>query len=116
MYSSLEATCPSIPAALFASRLCFIRFVFVVRSCFVWRTKAEARARVGRPQTRSFVIFFLFHIEIEGKGGWTIGGGQRVCWPPSQNIGGGWPPLPPLFLRLCTPALLGVYIFYVPHK
>ena len=53
MYSSIEATCPSIPAALFASRLCFIRFVFVVRSCFVWRTKAEARARVGRPQTSS---------------------------------------------------------------
>ena len=31
--------------------------------------------------------FFLFHIEIEGKGGWIIvgvGGGQRVCWPPSS--------------------------------
>ena len=29
------------------------------------------------------------------------GGGQRVCWPPSQIIGGLPPPLPPLFLRLC---------------
>ena len=28
-----------------------IRFVFVVRSCFVLYTKADARARVGRPQT-----------------------------------------------------------------
>ena len=49
------------------------------------------------------MIFFLFHIEIEGKGGWNIGGGgggQRVCWPPSQIIGGGGggagPPGPPL--------------------
>ena len=40
--------------------------------------------------------FFLFHIEIEGKGGWIIGGGrQRVC-PPLSNYwgGGGWPPWP----------------------
>ena len=29
-------------------------------------------------------------------------GGQRVCWPPSQIIGGAWPPWPPLFLRLCV--------------
>ena len=43
------------------------------------------------------------YIEIEGKCGWIIGGGggggrQRVCWPPSQIIGGPaphpWPPLP----------------------
>ena len=32
--------------------------------------------------TRYICDFFLFHIEIEGKGGWIIGGGQRVCWPP----------------------------------
>ena len=44
--------------------------------------------------------FFLFHIEIEGKCGWIIGGGggqgvgQRVCWPPSQIIGGAFPPPP----------------------
>ena len=45
------ATCPSIqlPALLFVC----IRFVFVVRSCFFWRTIAELRARVGRPQTSS---------------------------------------------------------------
>ena len=29
-YSSIEATCPSIPAARFASRLCFVRFVFLL--------------------------------------------------------------------------------------
>ena len=52
-YSSIEATCPLIPAARFAFHLCFICFVFVVRSCFVWWTKAEARVRVGRLQTSS---------------------------------------------------------------
>ena len=62
------------------------------------------------PSTWYICDFFLFHIEIEGKGGWIIwggggklkekvgglfgGGGQRVCWPPhSQIIGwGAWPP------------------------
>ena len=34
--SSIVATCPSIPAARFAFCLCFIRFVSVVRGCFVW--------------------------------------------------------------------------------
>ena len=37
-------------AARFAFRLCF---VFVVCRCFILRTKAELRARVGRPQTSS---------------------------------------------------------------
>ena len=44
-------------------------------------------------------------------------GGQRVCWPHSQIIGGGQacpplppPPLAPLFLRLC------VCIFVIPKK
>ena len=55
------------------------------------------------PSTWYICDFFLFHIEIEGKGGWNIGGGQRVCCPPpppppppSQIIGGVGlaPPLP----------------------
>ena len=48
------------------------------------------------------LYFFLFHIEIEGKCGWTIEGGKGyVAPPPSQIIGGGWlPPIGPLFLRL----------------
>ena len=39
------------------------------------------------------MIFFLFHIETEGKGGWIIGGGggAKGMSPPSQIIG---PPLP----------------------
>ena len=47
---SIVATCPSIqlPALLFVCVL-----FFVVCRCFVWRTKAELRARVGRPQTSS---------------------------------------------------------------
>ena len=44
------ATCPSIPAARFAFRVCFVCVVYI---CFIWRTKAELRARVGRPQTSS---------------------------------------------------------------
>ena len=32
--------------------------------------------------------FFLFHLEIEGKGGWIIGGAGAGGWPPSQIIGG----------------------------
>ena len=39
-------------------------------------------------------------------GGLGGGGGQRVCWPPSQIIGGGeggaGPHPHPLFLRLCV--------------
>ena len=38
------------PAARFDFRLCC---VFVVCRCFIWRTKAELRAGVGRPQTSS---------------------------------------------------------------
>ena len=37
------------------------------------------------------INFFLFHIEIDGKCGWIIGGGgggQRVCWPPLILLGG----------------------------
>ena len=56
------------------------------------------------PSTWNICHFFLFHIEIEGKCGWIIGGGgggggaQRVCWPhPLKLLGGGLaPPGPPL--------------------
>ena len=43
---SIVATCPSIqlPALL-------VVCVFFFFGCFIWRTKAELRARVGRPQT-----------------------------------------------------------------
>ena len=60
------------------------------------------------PSTWYVCDFYLFHIEIEGKDGWIIGGGQRVCWPPLSNYWGAWPPLapPPLFLRLCCFGLL----------
>ena len=56
------------------------------------------------PSTWYICDFFLFHIEIEGKGGWIIwgGGGAKGMLPPppSQIIGwGAWPP-PPLYLRL----------------
>ena len=50
------------PAARFVFRLCF---VFVVCRCFIWRrTKAELRARVGRPhiagRPKATLLFWLF--------------------------------------------------------
>ena len=54
------------------------------------------------PSTLYICDFFLFHIEIEGKGGWIIffggGGGGKGMFPPSQIIG--WGAWPPLYLRL----------------
>ena len=44
------------------------------------------------PSTWYICDFFLFLIEIEGKGGWIIGGwggGKGYVGPPSQIIGGG---------------------------
>ena len=34
------------------------------------------------------MIFFLFHIEIEGKGGGLLEGSKGMLVPPSQIIGG----------------------------
>ena len=45
--------------------------------------------------------FFLFHIEIEGKFGWIIGGGAKGMLAPLSNYWRGAGPLPPsLFLCL----------------
>ena len=56
------------------------------------------------------MIFFLFHIEIEGKGGWIIGGGGGggggkgyVAPPPSQIIGGAPPPPSSYAYDIATP-------------
>ena len=61
------------------------------------------------PSTWYICDFFLFHIEIEGKGGWIIGGGgggggvlKGMLAPPLKLLGGLAPMPPPLFLRLCT--------------
>ena len=43
------------------------------------------------------MIFFPFDIEIEGKGGWIIGGPKGMLAPPTKLLGGGGPgpPWPP---------------------
>ena len=66
------------------------------------------------PSTWYICDIFLFHIEIEGKCGWIIGGGQRVCWPPSQIPAPPPPPPPPLppFLRLCVVPSAHIRIAY----
>ena len=47
-------------------------------------------------QFGTFVIFFLFHIEIEGKYGWIIGGAKGYVGPPPLKLLGGLaPPGPP---------------------
>ena len=45
MYSSIEVTCPSFPAARFASRLCFIRLFFLF---FIFVLSGELRQKQGR--------------------------------------------------------------------
>ena len=56
-------------------------------------------------QLGTFLIFFLFHIEIEGKGRWIIwgggggGGGKGYVGPPLKLLGGGGG-AGPLFLCL----------------
>ena len=56
------------------------------------------------PSTWYICDFFLFHIEIEGKGGWIIGGGgggaKGMLAPLSNYWGGGGAGPCPLFLRL----------------
>ena len=50
------------------------------------------------PSTWYICDFFLFHIEIEGKCGWTIGGGgggRKWYVGPTVKLLGGLPPPPP---------------------
>ena len=51
------------------------------------------------------MIFFLFHIEIEGKGGWIIGGGGKgyVGPPPLKLLGGACPPPSSYAYDIATP-------------
>ena len=56
------------------------------------------------PSTWYICDSFLLHIEIEGKGGWIIGGGggKGYVAPPLKSLGGGpGPPLPtPMVYRV----------------
>ena len=47
------------------------------------------------PSTWYICDFFLFHIEIEGKCGWNIGGPKGMLALKLLGGGGAWPPLPP---------------------
>ena len=60
------------------------------------------------PSTWYICDFFLFHIEIEGKGGWIIGGGggggaKGMLAPPLKLLGGGWPPPSSYAYDIATP-------------
>ena len=59
------------------------------------------------PSTWYICIFFPFHIETEGKGGWIIegrGAPKGMLASLLNYRGGGGGGLAPFFLRLCTPA------------
>ena len=62
------------------------------------------------PSTWYILDFFLFHIEIEGKCGWIIGGrgAKGMLLPPSQIIrgGGGGGGGTPLASPLPTPMVI----------
>ena len=55
------------------------------------------------PSTCYICDFFPFHIEIEGKCGWIIGGGKGYVGPPLKLLGGLPPPPPPPPPPLPTP-------------
>ena len=58
--------------------------------------KLKLRLLLFYPSTWYICDFFLFHIEIEGKGEWTIGGPKNMLSPPPfSNYWGGLPPPPP---------------------
>ena len=57
-------------------------------------------------------------MEIEGKGGWIIGGARGYVGPPLKLLGGGgWPPGPPSSYayvvkeRSCAMPLLNILIY-----
>ena len=82
-----------------------------------FRRRVPTRFLINQCQIITFLILkydIIEHSRIELRGivlpvqvGGLLGG-QRVCWPPSQIIGGPGPPAPPppLFLRLCYTCLL----------
>ena len=115
----------------FLTNQCQIITFLILKSDIIENSRIELRGIVlPLPSNRIKVIFiiilpfylihlcfFLFHIEIEGKGGWIIGGGgggKGYVGLPSQMIWGACPPPPlaPLFLRLCIWSFLKAPVLY----
>ena len=77
-----------ISVARFVFCLCFNRFYHGVRSCFVWRTKAEPKARVGRPQLIQAppasppLWETAVHLTVAGG----VYDGVFLCWPFSHEM------------------------------
>ena len=71
----------------------------IERNSFASTFKSKLLLLLFYPSTWYICDFFLFHIEIEGKGGWIIGGGggaKGYVAPPLKLLGGGpGPPGPP---------------------
>ena len=87
---------------------CQIIAFLILKSYIIQNARIELRGIVlpvpsNKLKLHLFIIFssawyicdfFLFHIEIEGKCGWIIGGAKGMLPPPS-NYWGAWPSLPP---------------------
>ena len=80
-----------------------------------FRRHVPNRFLINQCQIITFLILKYDIIEnsrIELRGivlpvqvGGLLGGAKGYVGPPSQIIGGAWPPWPPLFLRLCSKVL-----------
>ena len=95
---------------------CQIITFFILKSDYIENSRIELKGIVLQVPSNqikvTFIIilpfnlvhlcfFFLFHLEIEEKYGWIIGGPKGMLPPASQIIGGPGPLPRPLFLRLC---------------
>ena len=60
----------------------------------VLQIKFKLHLLLFNPSSWYICDFFLFHIEIEGKCGWMIGGPKGMLAPPRKLLGA-WSPCPP---------------------
>ena len=95
----------------FLTNLCQIIIFFILKSDNIENSRIELKGIVLQVPSNQIKVTFIiilhfnlvrlwfFHIELEQKCGWIIGGGggggKGYVGPPSQIIGEGLPPPPP---------------------
>ena len=109
-----------VPTRFLVNQCQIITFL-ILKSDIIENSRIELRVKV-LPVTSNqikvtFIIilpfnlahcdFFLFHIDIEGKGGWIISGAKGKLPPPPLKllVEGGLPPPPPAPHPLSTPMI-----------
>ena len=68
------------------------KFKRIERNTFASTFKSKLYLCLFYPSTWYICDFFLFHIEIEEKCGWIIGGAKGYVGPPLKLLGGLAPP------------------------